>query len=226
VKWFHHIADRIGGGEQAPAEHGRAISELFYRRSLYKTSSAFLHELLALFPEGEPLADPDLRVLLRELRGIRGAEQALAQGELAEQSEFWLGLAARTGSAYAHACYGDTLLVGGQNAEAVEAFALSLELAPELLPEIAQDLDDVARDVGGAPWLHFCLAKLAALIGGQADPDDDESRELYSELLEEFSGDSEALARIHYHGQVLEEAVKRGDMPRAMVLRSGKRTEN
>lgn len=226
MKWFHHIAERIGGGEHAPAEHGKAISELFYRRSLFESSGDFLRDLLALFPEGEPLADADLRVLLHELRGIWGAEKALALGELTEQSEFWLGLAGHTGSAYAHACYGDTLLVGGQNAEAVEAFALSLELAPELLPEIAQDLDDVAREVGGAPWLHFCLAKLAALIGGQADPDDDESRELYSELLEEFSGDSEALARIHYHGQVLEEAVRRGDMPRAMVLRSGKRTKN
>lgn len=226
MKWFHHITDRIGGSESAASEHADAISELFYRRSLYKTSGEFLRDLLALFPEGEPLADADLRVLLKELRGIWGAEQALAFGELAEQTEFWLGLAAHTGSPYAHACYGDALLVGGQHAEAVEAFALSLELAPELLPEIAQDLDDVAREVGGEPWLHFCLAKLAALIGGQADPDDDESRELYSELLEEFSGDSEALERIHYHGQVLAEAVKRGDLPRAMVRRSGKRTEN
>ncbi len=226
MKWFHHIAEKIGRVEHTPAEHGDAISELFYRRSLYETSEEFLRDLLAVFPEGEPLADADLRVLLQKLRGIWGAEQALALGELAEQRAFWLGLADHTGSAYAHACYGDTLLVGGQHAEAVEAFALSLELAPELLPEIAQDLDDVAREVGGSVWLHFCLAKLAALIGGQANPDDDESRELYSELLEEFSGDSEALERIHYHGQVLEEAVKRGEMPRAMVLRSGKRTEN
>ncbi len=226
MKWFHHIAERISGGEHSPSKHGDAISELFYRRPLYADSAAFLKDLLALFPEGEPLDDAELRVLLQELRGIWGAEQALVEGELAEQREFWLGLAAHTGSPYAHACYGDTLLVGGFHAEAVEAFALSLELAPHLLPEIAQDLDDVAREVGGAPWLHFCLAKLAALIGGEADPDDDESRELYSELLEEFAGNSEALERIHYHGQVLEEAVKRGELPRAMVLRSGTRTEN
>lgn len=226
MRWFHRIAERISGGEHVPSEHGEAISELFYRRPLYSDSGSFLSDLLALFPEGEPLADADLRELLRELRGVWGAEQALVDGDLTEQREFWLALAAHTGSPYAHACYGDTLLVGGQTGEAVEAFALSLELAPHLLPEIAQDLDDVARDVGGAPWLHFCLAKLAALIGGEADPDDDESRELYSELLEEFAGNSEALERIHYHGQVLEEAVKRGEMPRAMVLRAGTRTEN
>ncbi|MCP4446380.1 MAG: hypothetical protein GY811_13705 [Myxococcales bacterium] len=226
MKWFHRIAERISGGEHAPSEHGEAISELFYRRSIYSDSAAFLKDLLALFPDGEPLADSDLKVLISVLRGVWGAEQALVDGELSEQSEFWLGLASHTGSAYAHACYGDTLLVGGRPAEAVEAFALSLELAPELLPEIAGDLDDVAREVGGEPWLHFSLAKLAALIGGQAGPDDDESRELYSELLEEFAGDSSALERIHYHGEVLEEAVKRGELPRALVLRSGTRTEN
>lgn len=226
MKWFHHIAERIAGLDDAPSEHGDAISELFYRRSLYSSSEAFLGDLLSIFPEGEAIADTDLRVLLRELRGIWGAERALEQGELTEQREFWLALAGRTGSPYAHACYGDTLLVAGNKADAVEAFALSLELAPHLLPEIARDLDDVAREVGGEPYLHFCLAKLAALIGGEADPNDDESRELYSELLEEFAGDSEALERIHYQGQVLEEAVKRGDMPRAMVLRSGARTEN
>ena len=231
MKWFHHIAEKIAGGDHearrhAASEHGKAISELFYRRSLYATSEGFLRDLLGLFPKGEPLADSDLRVLIAELRGIWGAERALVEGELAEQRDFWLGLADHTGSAYAHACYADTLLVAGRRDEAVEAFALSLELAPELLPEMAQDLDDIARDVGGAPWLHFCLAKLAALIGGQADQDDDESRELYSELLEEFAGDSEALQRIHFHGQALEAAVKRGEMPRAMVLRSGTRTEN
>lgn len=226
MKWFHHIAERIAGGEHAPAEHGVAISELFYRRSLYSEGGAFLADLLALFPAGEPLADSDLRVLLTELRGLWGAEQALVDGELNEQREFWLALAGHTGSAYAHACYGDTLLVAGEYAGAVEAFALSLELAPDLLPEIAQDVDEVAREVGGAPWLHFCLAKLAALIASEQDREDDESRELYSELLEEFAGDSEALQRIHYHGEVLEEAVKRGEMPRAMVLRSGTRTEN
>jgi len=227
VKWFHRIAERVAGVETTPVEHGSAISELFYRRSLYDSDGAFLRDVLKLFPQGDSLADTDLRTLLLELRGIWGAEQALVDGVLVEQREFWLALAGKTGSPYAHACYADTLLVAGENAAAVEAFALALELAPELLGEMAQDLDEVARHVGGEPWLHYCLAKLAAMIAGQGNrDDDDESRELYSELLEDFAGDTEALRRIHHQGQTLEEAVKRGEMPRAMVLRSVARTKN
>ncbi len=225
MKWFHRIAERIAQAtehvpKQHVPEHTVAISELFYRRSVYASGDAFLSDLLELFPAGEPLTDSDLRVLLGELRGIWGAEQAMVDGELPAQRDFWLGLAARTNSAYAHACYADTLLALGHPAQAVEAFALALELAPSLLPEMARDLDDVAQSVGGKPYLHFCLAKLAAFVSGEVTGEEDESRELYSELLEEFAGDGEALERIRYHGKALADAVKRGDLPRTMVRRA------
>lgn len=228
--WLQRIAKGLGqgldeGGDEGSTS-GTPISEHFYKRSLYPTSVAFLDALIELFPEGEPLQDRDLRVLVDELRGMWGPEKALEEGDLSEHIEFWRRLALRSASPYAMACHADTLLLAGRESEATAVFVQALEAQPQLLEEFGEEISEHLRHMGGSNWLHFRLASLRAALEGLADREDDEIRELYSELLEEFSGDADALREIRLLGQALEAAVERGEMPRAMVIRGRSRTSN
>lgn len=224
--WLQRIANRLAKGPDDKSARGPQISEHFYKRSLYATPGAFLDALIEFFPAGDPLQDADLRVLVDELRGMRGPEKALEEGDLSEHVEFWRKLAIRSASPYAMACHADTLLVAGREQEAIAAFVQVLEVEPQLLGELGEEISAHAQRRGGGDWLHFRLASLRVAIEGLADRDDDEIRELYSELLEEFSGDAESLQEIRSLGQALEAAVERGEMPRAMVIRGPSRTSN
>jgi hypothetical protein len=224
--WLQRIANRLAKGQDDGATRGTHISEHFYKRSLYATPTAFLDALLELFPEGDELADGDLRVLVDELRGMWGPEKALEEGDLSEHVEFWSKLAIRSTSPYAMACHADTLLLAGREREAISTFVQVLETDPQLLEELGEEISEHARRFGGNDWLHFRLASLRVAINGMADRENDEIRELYSELLEEFSGDAEALREIRSLGEALEAAVDRGEMPRAMVIRGPSRTSN
>jgi tetratricopeptide (TPR) repeat protein len=222
--WLKRIADRLAKGpEHDGATH---ISDHFYKRSLYATSGEFLEALLEIFPENEALVDSDLHVLVTELRGMWGPEKAQEEGDLSEHVDFWKKLAARTSSPYAMACHADTLLLAGREAAAISVFLEVLELEPELLEELGEEIGEHARRIGGNDWLQFRLASLRVSIGGLADQDSDAIRELYSELLEEFSEDTAAVQEIRRLGEALEEAVERGEMPRAMVIRGPSRTSN
>ncbi len=222
--WLKRIADRLAKGPDL--EGGTHITEHFYKRSLYPDSSEFLQELLHLFPEGRALQDCDLRVLVNELRGLWGPEKALEEGDLGEHAEFWRRLAMRTSSPYAMACHADTLLLAGRTRDAVTAFLDVLAVQPELLEELGEEIAEHARQIGGSDWLQFRLASLRVSMAALADRDSDAIRELYSELLEEFSGDNAAVEEIRRVGEAMEEAVERGEMPRAMVIRGPSRTSN
>lgn len=222
--WLKRIAERLARGlEHDGATH---ISDHFYKRSLYATSGEFLEALLALFPEGEKLGDSDLHLLVTELRGMWGPEKAQEEGDLNEHVDFWEKLAARTSSPYAMACHADTLLLAGREADAIAVFLDVLKVEPELLEELGEDISEHARRIGGTDWLKFRLASLRVSMGDLADQDSDAIRELYSELLEEFSDDKAAVQEIRRLGEALEEAVERGEMPRAMVIRGPSRTSN
>jgi hypothetical protein len=222
--WLQRIADRLAKG---PDPEGSAhITEHFYKRGLYPKSSEFLESLLQLFPEGEALRDSDLRVLVNELRGLWGPEKALEEGDLSLHVDFWCKLSDRTSSPYAMACHADTLLLAGRVHDAVTIFLDVLEVEPELLDELGEEIAEHARDIGGDVWLQFRLASLRVSISGLADQDSDAVRELYSEILEEFSGDTAAVQEIRRIGEAMAEAVERGEMPRAMVIRGPSRTSN
>ncbi len=222
--WLQRIADRLAKGRESDGDS--QISEHFYKRSLYATTAEFLGALLALFPEGKTLSDDELHILVTELRGLWGPEKALEEGDLSEHVDFWHKLADHTSSPYALACYADTLLLAGRESAAIAVFTKVLELDPELLEELGQEIAACAQRLGGRDWLHFRLASLRVSIHGLADRDSDAIREVYSELLEEFSGDTDAMEEIRRLGESLEAAVERGEMPRAMVIRGRSRTSN
>lgn len=222
--WLQRIANRLAKGPDA--ESGSHISEHFYKRSLYPSSADFLDALLDFFPQGQALLESDLHVLISELRGQWGPEKALEEGDLSEHVAFWQNLAARSSSPYAMACHADTLLLAGREAEAISVFLEVLEEQPELLEELGEEIGKHAKRIGGKDWLHFRLASLRISIRDLADQDSDTIRERYSELLEEYSDDTEATQEIRRIGKALEAAVKRGQMPRAMVIRRPSRTSN
>ncbi len=79
---------------------------------------------------------------------------------------------------------------------------------------------------GGQVWLALRLGWLRAALaeqrrrGGGGGGDGDGIRELYGELLEEHRGEPAALARIREVGRLIDEAVERGDLPRALIRRA------
>ena len=226
--WLQRIANRLVTRRDEPSARAD-ITEFFYKRSLYPDTRSFLGGLIELFPNGQSLSEGDLHVLIEELRGLWGPEKALEEGDLDEHVDFWQELATRTSSTYAMACYGDTLLLAGREELAITAFVAALKEDPLLLEEMGEEISGHARRLGGQGWLHFRLAKLQLSIANGAalsDEEIDQTRELYSELLEEFSGDSSSLQDIRAVGQALEAAVSRGEMPRAMVIRGPSRTSN
>ena len=65
-------------------------------------------------------------------------------------------------------------------------------------------------------------AQLAALPTGDPDGDGeaaDQVREAYGELLDEYRADPASLTRIREVGRLIEQAVERGDLPRALIRR-------
>jgi hypothetical protein len=70
--------------------------------------------------------------------------------------------------------------------------------------------------------LATLLAQLTALPGGDPDEDGeagDQVREAYGELLDEYRADPASLSRIREVGRLIEQAVERGDLPRALIRR-------
>lgn len=216
--WLKRIAQRWHDEPAAATARQAEISQVFYKRSLQPSTEAFFTELLSLFSPGGALPEAELRLLIAELRGGWGAENALQEG-ISEHLRFWRELAHRSNSPCALACYADTLLFAERDEEAMEAFEEAFRGEPCLVREIGDDLATHAENLGGTHWFRYRLSVLRSALGGQGDLEDDSIRELYSELLEEFSGDSDALGEIRCIGDALLRAVATGDMPRALMLR-------
>lgn len=220
--WLTAFAARLSGGPASKTGSDR-ISDIFYKRSLYPDTPAFLGDLLEAFPVGDGIADGELALLIEKLCGLWGAQKAQVEGELEAYIPFWLGLAERTGSPYARACYGDALFCAGHRRESIVAFTMALAGDPNLVAELDDELMRAAQELEPELHLAYKLAVLRARLATSADFEDDAARELYSELLEEFASDSGAVKQIRQVGEALEAAVRRGAMPRALVMRRADR---
>ena len=121
----------------------------------------------------------------------------------------------------------DSLLAAGRRDEAMAQYLAVFARDPGLLVELGGELERVAAEMGGDVWLDYRLAGLRAALeqAGQGDDgpdggDADWVREVYGELLEEHRGDAAQLARIREIGRLIDAAVERGDLPRALIRRA------
>ncbi|HEU5060682.1 MAG TPA: hypothetical protein VFU21_29325 [Kofleriaceae bacterium] len=115
----------------------------------------------------------------------------------------------------------DGLLAAGRREEAVAEYLEVFARDPGLMVELGPGIEQVAAELGGDMWLDFRLAGLRAAleVAGDDDADTDWVREAYGELLEEHRDDGARLARIREVGRLIDAAVARGDLPRALIRR-------
>ncbi|HTM22406.1 MAG TPA: hypothetical protein VL172_17920 [Kofleriaceae bacterium] len=113
---------------------------------------------------------------------------------------------------------GDDTELGTALAGLPEAF----DRDPALVDDFAEELAPVAERLGGAARLGWQIASLRARIEAAAD---DDVREHYSELLDEYRADPGAVARIRLLGRRIDELTREGKLPRALVLRGSWRRD-
>lgn len=115
----------------------------------------------------------------------------------------------------------DGLLAAGRRDEAMTEYLAVFARDPGLLVELGGELERVAAEMGGDVWLDYRLAGLRAALedAGHGGDDADWVREVYGELLEEHRDDAARLARIRAVGRLIDAAVERGDLPRALIRR-------
>jgi hypothetical protein len=224
---LHKIARRSSG------QQGSRIKRVLSRESAFESRRDFLAALLSELKEGEELGSEALRALVASLRRYYGEpEGTLVRGTLDphlvdDLAWFWGDLARRSGSAFARACHGEALLAAGETRAAMEAFQTAFAMEPSLIFEFAE-LRSVAAGLGRQWELGYELAWLRAALAstpaaGDEDAAGDEVRELYSELLEEYASEPEALEKIRELGAEIDRAVASGRLPRALVRRGASR---
>lgn len=229
------LLDRLAGGERvAPAAPGAVelrLAEILDRRGEQGGGRALLEALAAEIAPGQPLADGALRLLVAELEGDAergGTGDAGADGgdlSPGDRVWFWGEVAGRTGHGDAHCLHADALLAAGRPGEAMTELLATFQRDPLLVHQWSGELDDVARDQGEPVWLEYRLACLRAALagGGRRGDEQDYVRELYGELCDDYRGDPGAMAQVREAGRLIDEAVERGDLPRALVRRSPRR---
>ena len=228
------LLDRLAGGGPGASEPGPVevrLAEILARRGEQCGGRGLLEELVAAISPGQPLADGGLRLLVAEVEGDaeRGgtgdAEVNRGDFDLDDRVWFWGQVAGRSGHGDARCLHADALLAAGRPAEAMAELLAVLSRDPLLVQQWSGELDDVAREQGDPVWLEYRLACLRAALagGGRRGDEQDYVRELYGELCEDYRDDPAAMARVREVGRLIDEAVERGDLPRALVRRSPRR---
>jgi hypothetical protein len=225
--WLSRLFERLGSARPSGAARSaqaERVDAVWARRASLGSASALFSALGEALGRG-PADDEAIRRLAEHLRGGFGTQSALRGGHVEEHLALWRRVADESGHPHARGFHADTLLACGRPAEAMAEFARAFAVDPTLLHEFGDELYEVTRELGGVAWLDYRVACLrAALAAGPGPlPDDDEIRELYGELCDDHADDAEALARIREVGRQIDDAVARGDLPRAMVRRRPRR---
>ncbi len=198
------------------------IAELLALRAEYPSTRLFLKAVLDALPPDEALSDGTVARISRALRGIQPDQFYGDDTELVAHQDFWFRLSYNfPESAYARACYADILLTTGDESGALDHYADAFDAKPPLLFEFGENIYDLAKNAGGDVWLRYQLACLRAALDHDeaADAEDDFVRELYSELLEDYREDPEAMRRILHIGAQLRDLEADDRLPRAIVRR-------
>jgi len=132
--------------------------------------------------------------LERELRGCYGAEYLKIGDDWPDHVRFWKAMAERfTDDLKVQAIYADTLLLGGSNEEAMDAFLAVFDRDPLLVYRVGGDIGECMEQLGGERWFQYRLNLVRA---ARADEAEELLRELADELISEYKNDTNALERI------------------------------
>lgn len=219
--WLQRILERLGAARPPAAETAaaRRVDAVWDRRREHASAAALFGALRHAVEPG-PLDAASIRRLAGHLRGGFGSDYAARGGHIDEHIGFWRGLADEHDHPAARAFLADCLLAADRPAEALAEFERAFAADPGLLHEFGEDLLPVARGLGGEPWLGYQLACLRAALTVTADGEDaDAIREAYGELCEEHHDAPAALVRIREVGRLIDGAVDRGELPRALLRR-------
>lgn len=238
VAWLHHLLDRLRAAHRPRAAvQERRVLAMVMRRDSFADERAFLDALsgevgltrdAAGEAAGEPIEERTVEVLAAHLLGPGGDRLDRLRPDLGSHVDFWAELAARSGVPLARACHADLLLLARDRDRALDEFLEALEADPTLV-QFRSEFAELARERGGEAHMRYRMACLRGALAGYRsdgepdladdDGDDDYVRELYGELLEDHRGDPDALARIRELGALIDQAVDRGELPRAIVRR-------
>jgi len=226
VAWLASLLDRVRA-----ARVGRAMTQeqklagILHGRPGFGGEAGFLAALSQQIAAVQPIDARAVELVAAYLAGERGEELDRIGAHLGEHLAFWTDLADKSGSPLARACAADLLRRSGDPSGALAEFLDAVEGDPTLV-HFRRELAELARERGGQVWLRYRLACLRAALFGFRPNDEDEAgdddyvRELYCELIEENRADPDALARVRELGTFLDEAVERGELPRAIVRRA------
>jgi hypothetical protein len=222
--WLSQLMDRLRAARSDQSAQERQVMGVILRRDSFGDEARFLEALSTQLSGAEPVAERTVEVVAAHLRGHAGEALDRIGPHVRRHLDFWARLADRSGSQLARACRADLLLLTGDRDGALAEFLDAVDGDPTLV-HFRSELDELARERGGEGWLRYRLACLRAALAGFRPNDDDEGgdddhvRELYCELLEEYQADPHALSRIRELGALIDEAVDRGELPRAIVRR-------
>ena len=132
---------------------------------------------------------------------------------------------------YAAACYADVLRDCGRSSDAFDVLLHAVERVPAWLGDF-ELLEELAERSRGPSWLRYQLVvlrtrldRISAQPNTEPDDQDADLRELYSELLEQYSDDSQAMAEIRPLGERISALEEQGVLPSVLVRRGDWRNE-
>ena len=199
---------RVAGDSQ---KRDSPVDQLVANRGRYGCPEQFSRAVLDLFPPGQSLADEELAAVLSFLENENWGDSQESRHAVALLEQ----LAARSSDERPLVFLAEMLVGVDRKREALTVFLTVAEVAPTVVAEIGGEFAELATRYGGEDLLRYRLIHAkSALVDG-----DDEVRELYSELLEDYAGDVDAMARIRQLGVEIDAAVAGGRLSKAMVLR-------
>jgi hypothetical protein len=214
--WLDRLIDRIRISRGSEQE--RRVAAVIARRGTFEGNDRFFEAVVQSVDGDDELTEATLARIVRALR----ESSPLPGDDLATEVDFWARLARRFARNAQLAAYqGDSMILDGREAEGLAVLLEALDRAPALITDFL-DHDEPARRVGGMLGLRYRVAWLKAYLDADFDSGD-ETRELYSELLDQYGDDPAALELLRPVGERIRGLEEAGDLPRAMVRRTRSR---
>jgi hypothetical protein len=222
--WLERLRGRLTG---KPVDVvARRVDAVIAARGSFASTAAWLEAVLAATPR--EIGAGLLAHLAISIEGSAGSagpvgpagdDVELAEGDGGAWIAFWGALAARAPELTAAQAYlAAAELRFGDARAALERFLDAFEAEPALWFDFAEDIEEIAEQVGGESLFRWQLAALRAALAEV--PDDDEwIRERYSELLDMYRDQPERLLRLYPIGEEIRRLESEGALPRAMVVR-------